>query len=630
MKNKFTKMILACAIAVLTGSSVFAMTATEILNKLDSIKLSVDDMKQEYENILTTYPDVIESLSDTNKATLKDLTNNLMASDIKTKVDAAKTELASSTVPNANKVLEAIDNIQNKAEALLEENRDAVEDMKSSYKDLGVEDSKEIIKKVTEITKSLGVEADTAGTYNSMMSILNDVHQKALDINASIKDILQNNEDAIENSLTLDNIEDIFEAIKTKSQENVIDAIINAIDGTDGTEKLKDNLKDIKSQVKELKSKLEEIQNLDEEAILLFSDSEKQGIADKIAIIERDYIDFSKEIINSYATQYLDILVERSHEVSVDKMIETSNELLDYYDEYKSTIEELKSGNFASLNLTDSQKDLAKKAGILVAMDFVDINKYNKDYVNNNFKSEIDMLKDYVIDTASEYLDYIDSTLKSEIDNSIKTNKPNIAQINIKSINMNRFNTLLNIDKLKERVKGYIGDRQNVKSDLDRAANLVYDMYYNNILDTIEKIMLLEKEKQDKQYEFDSLYYRIVASNFISLEDMANMLGIPSDKMSIISSENLANGKFKTGSTFTIKLTDAIYQKYTNIVLGDVYADGIIDARDYMAIKNYIMGKDSLNAIKLLAANTYRDGSVNAQDYMKIKNQIMEKDTISL
>lgn len=630
MKNKFTKMILACAIAVLTGSSVFAMTATEILNKLDSIKLSVDDMKQEYENILTTYPDVIESLSDTNKATLKDLTNNLMASDIKTKVDAAKTELASSTVPNANKVLEAIDNIQNKAEALLEENRDAVEDMKSSYKDLGVEESKEIIKKVTEITKSLGVEADTAGTYNSTMSILNDVHQKALDINASIKDILQNNEDAIENSLTLDNIKDIFEAIKTKSQENVIDAIINAIDGTDGTEKLKDNLKDIKSQVKELKSKLEEIQNLDEEAILLFSDSEKQGIADKIAIIERDYIDFSKEIINSYATQYLDILVERSHEVSVDKMIETSNELLDYYDEYKSTIEELKSGNFSSLNLTDSQKDLAKKVGILVAMDFVDINKYNKDYVNNNFKSEIDMLKDYVIDTASEYLDYIDSTLKSEIDDSIKTNKPNIAQINIKSINMNRFNTLLNIDKLKERVKGYIGDRQNVKSDLDRAANLVYDMYYNNILDTIEKIMLLEKEKQDKQYEFDSLYYRIVASNFISLEDMANMLGIPSDKMSIISSANLANGKFKTGSTFTIKLTDAIYQKYTNIVLGDVYADGIIDARDYMAIKNYIMGKDSLNAIKLLAANTYRDGSVNAQDYMKIKNQIMEKDTISL
>ena len=311
-------------------------------------------------------------------------------------------------------------------------------------------------------------------------------------------------------------------------------------------------------------------------------------------------------------------------------MIDTSNKLLDYYDEYKSTIEELKSGNFAALNLTDNQKNLAKKAGILVAMDFVDINKYNKEYVNSNFKAEISMLKDYVIDTASDYLDYIDSKLKSEVADSVKNSTPTVAQENIKNININRFTTVVNIDKLKERVKGYINERQDVKDDLNRASNLVFDIYYNNILDTIEKIMLLEKEKQDKKYEFDSLYYRVVAADFMSLNDMASMLGIPSEKLSIISAENLINGKLKTGSSFTIKLTDTIYQKYTNVVLGDVYDDGIIDARDYMAIKNYIMGKDNINAIKLLAANTYRDGAVNAQDYMKIKNQIMEKDTISL
>ena len=42
--------------------------------------------------------------------------------------------------------------------------------------------------------------------------------------------------------------------------------------------KIRMHMGELKSQVKELKSKLEEIQNLDEEAILLFSDSEKQGI----------------------------------------------------------------------------------------------------------------------------------------------------------------------------------------------------------------------------------------------------------------------------------------------------------------------------------------------------------------
>lgn len=630
MKNKFTKIILSCAIVILTGSSVFAMTGAEILNKLDSIKLSVSDMKQEYENILITYPDVVDSLSYENKATLNGLTSNLMGSDIKSKINSAKAELEVATLPDAQKVLEAIDNIQNKAEALLEENRDTLEDMKSSYSNLNIDEAKEIIKKVAEITKSLGVEADTAGTYTSMINILDDAHQQALNINASIKSILENDKDAIKNSLTLDNIQNIFDAIKTKSQENVIDAIINSIKNTEGTSVLEANLKSIKAQAKELKNKLEEIQNLDEESILLFSDAEKQGISNKIASIERDYIDFSKEIINNYATEYLDILVERSHEVSVDKMIDTSNKLLDYYDEYKSTIEELKSGNFAALNLTDNQKNLAKKAGILVAMDFVDINKYNKEYVNSNFKAEISMLKDYVIDTASDYLDYIDSKLKSEVADSVKNSTPTVAQENIKNININRFTTVVNIDKLKERVKGYINERQDVKDDLNRASNLVFDIYYNNILDTIEKIMLLEKEKQDKKYEFDSLYYRVVAADFMSLNDMASMLGIPSEKLSIISAENLINGKLKTGSSFTIKLTDTIYQKYTNVVLGDVYDDGIIDARDYMAIKNYIMGKDNINAIKLLAANTYRDGAVNAQDYMKIKNQIMEKDTISL
>ena len=296
MKNKFTKIILSCAIVILTGSSVFAMTGAEILNKLDSIKLSVSDMKQEYENILITYPDVVDSLSYENKATLNGLTSNLMGSDIKSKINSAKAELEVATLPDAQKVLEAIDNIQNKAEALLEENRDTLEDMKSSYSNLNIDEAKEIIKKVAEITKSLGVEADTAGTYTSMINILDDAHQQALNINASIKSILENDKDAIKNSLTLDNIQNIFDAIKTKSQENVIDAIINSIKNTEGTSVLEANLKSIKAQAKELKNKLEEIQNLDEESILLFSDAEKQGISNKIASIERDYIDFSKEI----------------------------------------------------------------------------------------------------------------------------------------------------------------------------------------------------------------------------------------------------------------------------------------------------------------------------------------------
>ena len=71
-----------------------------------------------------------------------------------------------------------------------------------------------------------------------------------------------------------------------------------------------------------------------------------------------------------------------------------------------------------------------------------------------------------------------------------------------------------------------------------------------------------------------------------------------------------------------------IEETYTYAVLGDVYADGMVDARDYMMIKNYIMEKETLDAVKLLAADPYRDGGIDARDYMMIKNQIMEKDEI--
>lgn len=629
MKSKLTKMLLACAVTLFFGTSVFAMTYTEMSNKLDSIKLDINDMKQEYETVLTTYPDVVNSLSAESKAVLESLTSNLMADDIKSKLNAVKAELSASTVQNADKVLAAVTDIENDGKSLLDENKDVIEEMKSSYENLTVSEAKQLVNKATEITKSLGVEKDTTTAYNSMIGILNDVHTKAKDINTAIENVLKNEEVAIKNAVTVKNIEDVFDAIKTKSQENVIDAIIKAIDGAEGTANFKNELSSLKSQAKSLKDKLYEIENLDEEAIMLFSDSQKQGVSDKIVQIEREYIDFAKKVINSYATKYLDILVDCSKTLSVDELVDKTNKLLDYYDKYKSTINDLKSGNYITSNLTTNQKNVIKKAGMLLAMDFVDINKYNKTYVNNNFNQEIKLLKDYAIDTAVDYIDYIDNFMKNEISNEVNSNTASVSQSNIKNINLSRFTTVANIDKLKTRVEGYISGHDDIETYLKQGSELLNNVYYNNILDTIEKIMLLETKKEDRNYEFDSLYYKVVSASFMTPSALEDMLGIPSGA-SILTATDLAGGKLKTGSMFTIKLTDTIYQTYTTVVLGDVYADGVVDARDYMAIKNQIMGKDTLSETSLAAANTYRDTTVNAQDYMKIKNQIMEKDTISL
>ena len=78
------------------------------------------------------------------------------------------------------------------------------------------------------------------------------------------------------------------------------------------------------------------------------------------------------------------------------------------------------------------------------------------------------------------------------------------------------------------------------------------------------------------------------------------------------------NDIIQTAYAYTIE-----NKTYTVIVIGDVYTDGFIDARDYMKIKNYIMKTEQLNAADLKAADAYFDNGIDARDYMKIKNHIM-------
>lgn len=626
MKKKLTKMLMFFVVATFVSTSVFAVTSTEMLNKVESVSQQVSDIKQEYETVLATYSELVDTLSTESQNVLKTLTDKLLAEGIKTKLDTAKVELESSSNPDADKVLAAVEKIKENADKLIAENKEILSEVQANYTNLSIDEAKQLINKVTENSKALGVEKDTTETYSLIMSILKEAHSQSLEINTQIEKALTNDEEAIKNTLTIINVEKVFEAIKTKSQKNVIEVLIEIIDDTDGTSELKQDLTAVKEQVKKLNKKLLEIDALDEEAIMLFSNDERQNIVKEVEKIEQEYVNFAKKVINNYTTKYVDTLVENMKELTLDELLDKANEVLDYYDECSSVMNELKSGSFLVSNLSSEQKKLAKK---VVVMEFVDTEKYNKNYLNDNFSKEIGMLKDYVLDTVVDYMDYIDTFMKNEVSKEIGLNSVPVAQLNIKNINLTRFNTIQKIKTLKLRIEGYLSEKLDANEALNQGIEVIYSIYYNNILETIEKIMLLENQKQDKTFEFDSLYYRVVMSEFTKLEDIGTIIGIP-EKSTILTSENLVSGKVKTGSTFTIKLSDSVYQMYTNIVLGDVYADGVVDARDYMAIKNYIMGKDSLSDITLTAADTYRDNQVNAQDYMKIKNQIMEKDTISL
>lgn len=82
---------------------------------------------------------------------------------------------------------------------------------------------------------------------------------------------------------------------------------------------------------------------------------------------------------------------------------------------------------------------------------------------------------------------------------------------------------------------------------------------------------------------------------------------------------------FGTGAKIKIGETE-----YTLVMLGDVNGDGLVKSKDYMMIKNYIMGTLELSEAEKKAADVNKDGEIKSKDYMMIKNHIMNISTISL
>ncbi|MBR6689434.1 MAG: hypothetical protein IKL68_05410 [Clostridia bacterium] len=629
MTKKIMSIFLAIIMVMPVVFPVFALSKEDILARLDELSVDIKDMKEKYEEILETYPDVIDSLSTANKDAIENLAENMTDDNIKETINSIKEELANSTVENADKVLEGIEALEDDAKALIDENKDLIEDVKSGYKDLSAKELEEVLDKVKDVVGDLGYNTDTTATFNSLKNILDDAHDIALEVNDMVEDMLKKHHDVFIEGLEKTSVKEVAEAVKTKDINEVIAVIektLNKLSGAEA-EAAKADVKAAKNKAVELKNVIKKVKNLDKLEILMFTDVQIETISDKVKDVEKDYIAFVKLIINNYLQQYVGSIMEVSYGKSIDTAIDYANDVLDYVEEFKST------KDITTEDLIDRlPKGVVENAGLLVAMGFVDVERYNKQFILDNFDPEINKTIDFLAEEVIDYLSNLETTLEKEIKAELDKNlDASTTQTNVKGLTSKRFTTVTKLKALKKRADDIALNKvQSVKEKVELVEPLAYDIFYSNILMSIEKTMGLEKEKSNKEYEFNETRGYIITDSFMKTANIYSKLGIPSANKSVLTFEKVASSKIRTGSTMLITLGENIEETYTYAVLGDVYADGIVDARDYMMIKNYIMEKETLDAIKLLAADPYRDSTIDARDYMMIKNQIMEKDEISL
>lgn len=617
MVKKITK-ILVLTLVLFAFVPVCVMAKTDLMTKLEDIEKEITNLKTEYTNILASHSDVVDSLSNENKEVINNLASNILSSNIAEKVNALKTELETLSKEGADDVLNAINKLEENSKKLIDENKDALNELKDNYSNLNGEELKEVAGKVKDIMVSVGLSHDSKEAHDKIITIFDDAHKIIVDINEKVDNVLKNNVNKFNETLTIEFVDKVLDALQNNDMEKVVDALLEAVNNVSKADELKQELGSIKNEIGKLENKLNEFGSIKVEDILMLSETEIKEISEKVKVIEKDYIDFTKAVINKYSDIYLKVVFNKAKNVSIDKMIEYANKSLDIIDRREDIVNDLSSNSLPN--------ELTSKAGILVALGTVDLSAYDKEYINANFSSEFEKIATFLVDEVLDYIDSIDSAMKNEVKESVASGEPELSQDKVIDINVSRFATVENLKKLQTRVENkLLSTQEKLKEKLSKYAPRVYDIFNTNILDTIETIMSLENEKTTRAYEYNAIYNYIVTDTFVEAKDFGNLIGIPEENQDILEFDKLSESAVRTGSTLTIKLSDYVYQIYHYAVLGDVDGNCVVDSMDMYKVIQHILENSKLQNEFYRAGNTNDDSKIDSMDMYNIIQIILRK-----
>lgn len=84
-----------------------------------------------------------------------------------------------------------------------------------------------------------------------------------------------------------------------------------------------------------------------------------------------------------------------------------------------------------------------------------------------------------------------------------------------------------------------------------------------------------------------------------------------------------------TGSKTKIYYKDNLYKEYTNVVLGDINGDGLINSADLLKIRQHLLGTKTLSGVYYMAADINSDDKINSTDLLRVRQHLLGSKYIS-
>lgn len=584
------------------------------LSELNNIINDIEELRNQYDEDISSYEDVVNMLSPEVKDKALNLTSDLTdEASITADVNSIIAELESLHLSRATELSDKIEDMKSDAKTIADESKLLIEDIEDNYSDLSINQIASLMDKSKELLVSLGGIIDKTAEYNSLMDDITSVNTSLNSFNANFNSFTELYEDELTAVIKPNLAKKMMNKLIDEDMSAALTEVKNALIAleTDQGDDAAAEMTILINEMTDIDEGINAIANGSIENYIYFTENQINGINEEVQNVADEYVEFLNNMINSFVKPSYNALIEDLYDYDIDTAIDKIDDGIDEILTYETRIRNKKN------ELINNPPSYIK---ILVLLGNTDIDV--TEYIDNSFAPNIEYLRDKLIEEIEGYIEHVQASIVTERTTIIENESDTVLtkQTTLAAVTTRNIATKAKFEALETKIRQKLADKDMDSEDIDNAltfaSNIMYNIYDVSILNNVEAGFKLENTK----FTYDENKQYIIARGFINIDEVTNITGLDADAFTY---NGIVSSKIKTKSSMMITMNPDVFEIYTFVVKADVNGDGRKNISDLILTIDAALRLNNLDDASLTAADMNSNNNINISDVIMVIDSIL-------